>query len=76
VWLWTSDHTLDDDINETQIDIFSGRGILIEGTDIWLYGTASEHHTLYQYRFYKAQNVFAGLIQTETPYYQPNPGQH
>lgn len=27
----------------------------------------------YQYNFEKAKNVFAGMIQTESPYYQPTP---
>jgi hypothetical protein len=39
----------------------------------WLYGTASEHSVFYQYNFNKAKNVFAGMIQTESPYYQPTP---
>lgn len=39
----------------------------------WLYGTASEHATFYQYTFYNAKNIIAGEIQTESPYYQPNP---
>ncbi|KIM34208.1 glycoside hydrolase family 55 protein [Serendipita vermifera MAFF 305830] len=73
VWLWNADHTLDDDPQETQIDVFSGRGILVEGTDIWLVGTGSEHHLFYQYRFHGAKNVYAGIIQTETPYFQPSP---
>ncbi|KAG8832104.1 hypothetical protein FRC17_002050 [Serendipita sp. 399] len=73
VWLWTADHQLDNDAQETQIDVFSGRGILVEGTNVWLVGTGSEHHAIYQYRFDGAKNVYAGLIQTETAYYQPNP---
>lgn len=28
-------------------------------------GTASEHSILYQYNFYEATNVWAGMIQTE-----------
>lgn len=32
-----------------------------------------EHFTLYQYQLYDAQNIYMGMIQTETPYYQPNP---
>jgi len=32
-----------------------------------------EHHTKYQYQFANAKDVFIGLMQTETPYYQPNP---
>src|SRR5438552_3564585 len=38
-----------------------------------LYGTASEHAVYYQYNFNKARNIFAGMIQTESPYYQPTP---
>lgn len=38
-----------------------------------LYATASEHAVFYQYNFHNAANIFAGMIQTESPYYQPNP---
>jgi len=38
-----------------------------------LYGTASEHAVFYQYNFHKAANIFAGLLQTESPYFQPSP---
>ncbi|KAJ5662530.1 Pectin lyase fold/virulence factor [Penicillium maclennaniae] len=72
VWLWTADHDLDSAQN-TQISVYSGRGLLVEGKNIWLYGTAVEHHQLYQYQFSGASNVVAGFIQTETPYYQPSP---
>ncbi|KAK3384571.1 pectate lyase superfamily protein-domain-containing protein [Lasiosphaeria ovina] len=74
VWLWTADHDIDDAAN-TQITIYSGRGLYIESTagTFWLWGTASEHHTLYQYQLAGTQNIFMGQIQTETPYYQPNP---
>lgn len=37
------------------------------------WGTAVEHHTLYQYQFLDTRNTFMGQIQTETAYYQPNP---
>ncbi|KAI1872594.1 hypothetical protein JX265_005474 [Neoarthrinium moseri] len=80
VWLWVADHMVDDpdlssDTNEmTQISVYVARGLLIESTDpVWLYGTASEHSTLYQYSFQSAENVLAGLVQTESPYYQPTP---
>jgi hypothetical protein len=57
-----------------QLSVFVARGFLIESTKpTWLYGTASEHSTYYQYSFYKASNIHAGMIQTESPYYQPNP---
>lgn len=37
------------------------------------FGTSSEHHTLYQYQIASTRALFAGQIQTETAYYQPNP---
>ncbi|KAJ0379859.1 hypothetical protein COL26b_002012 [Colletotrichum chrysophilum] len=54
--------------------VYTARGLLIESTEaVWLYGTASEHAVYYQYNLFGAQNVFAGLLQTESPYYQPMP---
>lgn len=47
--------------------------MLVEGSNIWMWATGSEHHTLYQFQFYEAVDVFAGFIQTETPYMQPSP---
>ncbi|EPS35643.1 hypothetical protein H072_10908 [Dactylellina haptotyla CBS 200.50] len=80
VWLWVADHDIDDpdlegdDNNMDQCSIFVARGLLIESTEpVWLYGTASEHATFYQYNFYGAKNIFATMIQTESPYYQPIP---
>ncbi|KAK4238969.1 pectate lyase superfamily protein-domain-containing protein [Achaetomium macrosporum] len=56
------------------IDVFNGRGVLIEGEGpVWGWGTASEHSVLYNYQFNNASNIFLGHIQTETPYYQGNP---
>lgn len=50
------------------------RGLLVESQSAtWLYGTSSEHAVFYQYNFNKASNIFAGMIQTESPYYQPTP---
>ncbi|KAK3945668.1 hypothetical protein QBC46DRAFT_430298 [Diplogelasinospora grovesii] len=74
VWLWTADHDIDDASN-TQITVYAGRGLYIESTagTFWLYGTAVEHHVLYQYQLANTQNIFMGQIQTETPYYQPQP---
>ncbi|KAK2734185.1 hypothetical protein FQN55_002896 [Onygenales sp. PD_40] len=72
-WFWVSDHELDLK-DHNQINIYNGRGVLIESTGpVWLYGTASEHSVLYQYSIVNAANVFLGAIQTETPYYQSNP---
>ncbi|CEJ90104.1 hypothetical protein VHEMI05908 [[Torrubiella] hemipterigena] len=88
MWLWVADHDLDNKANadttqqvdgiprnqKSQISVYSGRGMLIESTGpTWFYGTASEHNQLYQYQLHKTSNVFFGHMQTETPYYQPNP---
>lgn len=35
VWLWTADHDLDSADN-TRISVYSGRGLLVEGKNIWL----------------------------------------
>ncbi|KII88660.1 glycoside hydrolase family 55 protein [Plicaturopsis crispa FD-325 SS-3] len=74
MWVWTADHDLDTG-SSPQITLFSGRGILSESAGpVWLIGTGeSEHHTLYQYNLVNAKNHYMGLIQTETPYYQPIP---
>ncbi|KAI1457217.1 glycoside hydrolase family 55 protein [Annulohypoxylon moriforme] len=72
-WFWVSDHELDL-TDHSQINIFSGRGVLIESQKpVWLWGTASEHSILYNYQVSNAQNVFLGLAQSETAYFQGNP---
>ncbi|POR35855.1 Exo-beta-1,3-glucanase [Tolypocladium paradoxum] len=80
VWLWVADHDIDDPSWENdnnfmeQCSIYVARGLLIESTEpTFLYGTSSEHSVFYQYEFYNAKNVLASMIQTESPYYQPNP---
>ncbi|KAM0543161.1 hypothetical protein ACHAPJ_012459 [Fusarium lateritium] len=77
MWLWTADHMIDNndltDANNTVIpvSVYAARGLLIESQEpTWLYGTSSEHVSLYQYNFNKARKVFAGMIQSESPYYQ------
>ena len=49
-WFWVSDHELDLK-DHSQINIYNGRGVLIENTPgpVWLWGTASEHNVLYNY---------------------------
>lgn len=48
--------------------------MLIESTHpTWLYASASEHNVLYQYMIRGANNLFLGMIQTESPYYQSTP---
>jgi hypothetical protein len=73
VWVWVADHDLDV-VTQDQIDIYVARGVLIESQGpTWLYGTASEHCVMYQYQLSGAKNVLLGMIQTESPYYQPVP---
>ncbi|KAF8900746.1 exo-beta-1,3-glucanase [Gymnopilus junonius] len=72
-WVWLADHDLDAP-NQDQITVYAGRGILSESQGpVWMIGTAAEHHVLYQYNLVGAQNHYMGLIQTETPYFQPTP---
>ncbi|KAK4209912.1 pectate lyase superfamily protein-domain-containing protein [Rhypophila decipiens] len=88
VWVWVADHDLEDPSNgegtndpegipinvHTQISIYVGRGVLIESQGpTWFWGSASEHCQLYQWQILGASNLFLGHMQTETPYYQPNP---
>ena len=73
VWAWTADHDMDN-ANQTQISVYAGRGVLVESQGpTWLYGTASEHQVLYQYQVSQAIDLYMGMIQTETPYFQPSP---
>lgn len=73
-WIWVADHDIEDPTLR-QITIYAARGLYVESTagNIWLVGTAVEHFQRYQYQFAGTQNIFMGQIQTETPYYQPNP---
>lgn len=72
-WVWLADHDIDHN-NSTQITIFSGRGIYSESAGpVWLIGTGSEHHVLYQYNLVGAEDHLLSLIQTESPYFQPAP---
>lgn len=68
MWGWTADHSLERGGHQ---NIATGRGMLVESTKgTWLTGTGFEHNTLYNYNLHKAQNVFAGMQQTETAYWQ------
>ncbi|KAI9735306.1 MAG: hypothetical protein M1818_006500 [Claussenomyces sp. TS43310] len=73
-WFWVADHELDLS-DHAQINIFNGRGILIESSagPVWMYGTSAEHSVLYNYQIANASSVYMALIQTETPYFQSNP---
>jgi hypothetical protein len=62
VWAWSADHDIDDP-KETQVNVITGRGILIESNGpAWFYGTASEHSVLYQYNLANAENIFMGMV--------------
>jgi glucan 1,3-beta-glucosidase len=67
-WGWVADHELDmNPYIGQQIDIYNGRGVLIESTlGVWLVGTAFEHSQLYNYQISNAENVYMGAIQSET----------
>ncbi len=68
MWGWTADHSLERGGHQ---NIATGRGALVEATQgTWLTGTAFEHNTLYNYNLHNAQDVFAGLQQSETAYWQ------
>ncbi|KAI0903317.1 glycoside hydrolase family 55 protein [Ustulina deusta] len=80
VWAWVADHDNDVSVYDSpdklinQISIYGARGMLIESQGpSWFYGSGSEHSVLYNYQLYNAKDVYLGHIQTETPYYQPNP---
>lgn len=52
--------------------VFAGRGLLIESQGpTWLYGVSVEHFALYQATLLNTQNVFIGMLHTESPAYQP-----
>lgn len=68
MWGWTADHSIDGGPDQR---IATGRGCLVEATKgTWLSGTAFEHNWLYQYNLFNAENIFAGMQQTETAYFQ------
>ncbi|KAI1136588.1 glycoside hydrolase family 55 protein [Hypoxylon sp. FL0543] len=68
MWGWTADHDLDGG-NSQYISV--GRGVLIESTKpSWFIGFSSEHNTLYEVNINKAQDLFIGFQQSETPYWQ------
>lgn len=72
-WFWVADHELDL-ADHNQINIYNGRGVLVESQGpVWMYGTSSEHHQLYNYQIANAKNVYMSAIQTESPYMQSNP---
>ncbi|KAJ5461211.1 uncharacterized protein N7458_002763 [Penicillium daleae] len=80
LWVWTADHDLDEPVGSantttaSQLNIFTGRGVLVESQGpTWFYGTSVEHSVLYQLTLSGAEDIFITHVQTETPYFQPNP---
>jgi hypothetical protein len=76
-WFWVADHDMEIQA-QTQTSIYSARGALFRSSNgpTWLWGTASEHSMFYNYQFSgisAANGIFGGFMQTETPYFQPNP---
>ncbi|GJN81868.1 exo-beta-1,3-glucanase [Purpureocillium lilacinum] len=69
-WCWSADHDLDDD---NAANPSTAGGFLVESVKgTWLLGIGTEHNVLYQMNIHKAQNVFLGFQQSETPYWQGN----
>ncbi|KAK7957344.1 glycan 1-3-beta-glucosidase precursor [Apiospora aurea] len=80
VWAWVADHDNDfstaslTDKTAGQVSVYGARGMLVESEGpSWFYGSGSEHSVLYNYQFYNARNIYIGHLQTETPYFQPEP---
>lgn len=73
-WVWVGDHDLEDP-DYRQVSLYAGRGVLVDSEDgrLWFSASSSEHHVLYQYLFQGSRDVYMGHIQTEAPYFQPNP---
>jgi hypothetical protein len=64
-WGWVSDHDLDG--NHANINIWQGRGLLVESVrPVWIVGGSFEHCMLYNYMLRNAKNVYLGHIQSET----------
>lgn len=65
-WGWVSDHDLDTSTHQ-QINIWQGRGLLVESVNpVWILGGSFEHCTLYNYMTRDARNLYMGHIQSET----------
>ncbi|KAK0657883.1 pectate lyase superfamily protein-domain-containing protein [Cercophora newfieldiana] len=68
-WSWTADHDLDGGTGT----VYPGTaaGFLIEAQHgTWILGSGVEHHVLYQINIHNAKNVFIGLQEGESAYWQ------
>jgi len=65
-WGWVADHDLDA-ADHNQINIFNGRGLLVESRQpVWIIGGSIEHSMLYNYGIHNAKNVYLSHIQSES----------
>ena len=73
-WLWTANFDLDS-ASGSNLQVYSGRGLLIDSEEgnNWFVCVPVEHHSKYQYNLVGTKNIYMDHIQSETPYYQPNP---
>ncbi|KAK4161776.1 glucan endo-1,3-beta-glucosidase [Cladorrhinum sp. PSN259] len=76
VWSWTADHELDGaepNVDGGGAEVYPGvaGGFLIEAKrGTWMLGMGVEHNVLYQLNINKAENLFIGLQQGESAYWQ------
>jgi glucan 1,3-beta-glucosidase len=69
-WLWVADHDIDSR-DQTRINVYGARGILIESQGpSWFQSVSNEHSTLYNWQLAGANNIYLSQIQSETPYFQ------
>src|ERR1700712_3124632 len=69
-WLWVADHDIDSK-DQTRINVYGARGILIESQGpSWFQSVSNEHSTLYNWQLAGAKNIYLSQIQSETPYFQ------
>lgn len=68
VWLWIADHNIDTGLRK---NVSNPYGLQLSSTGpTWLVGFASEHNRIANFNISHASNVFAFLLQTESPYWQ------
>ncbi|KAJ7787182.1 pectin lyase fold/virulence factor [Mycena olivaceomarginata] len=85
-WVWLADHDLislrvPKNSCRSTLGVASYLNRLVQnGSElllpVWLIGTASEHHVLYQYNLANAKSHYMGLIQTETLLYLSRSTRH
>ena len=75
VWLWAADHDLDDG-RDTRISVYTGRGLLVEGKNVWLYVMrpfSSVVMLIANYRSTDTELARNTTLYTNTNYQTPNP---